>query len=219
MYNSREGRVGGWVGEGGSESVRNAWWHTEPAATAAYKWRYYITLARSMAAARLRPAKANHQHSGKQPAHTPTIHPCQEQPHKPTTGTLGTSCQCDWTGEIFFFSYSMWIVDLRWDTCSSFPVLLVSWVKCDQNKKRGNSRKPSRASNITQWRLISGHCIITLHLFFLRQKLFNINEMLVKVIQMWVQIHSYFWKINQIMLNARQIWVNVRKMLVNISKM
>lgn len=70
MDNSREGRVGGLVGEGGSESVRIAWWRTEPAVMAAYKWIYYITEAWSAAAARPRPAKANHQHSGKQPAHT-----------------------------------------------------------------------------------------------------------------------------------------------------
>lgn len=35
--NSREGRVGGLVGKGGSESVRIAWWRTEPAVVAAYK--------------------------------------------------------------------------------------------------------------------------------------------------------------------------------------
>lgn len=37
MDNSREGRVGGSAGEGGSESVRNAWWRTDPAVTAVYK--------------------------------------------------------------------------------------------------------------------------------------------------------------------------------------
>lgn len=62
--NSREERVGGSTGEGGSESVRIAWWHTDPAVMAAYKWGYYITEAWSVAAARPRPAKAKHQHSG-----------------------------------------------------------------------------------------------------------------------------------------------------------
>lgn len=56
--------------EGGSESVRIAWWRTDPAVMACYKLSYYITEAWSAGVARPRPAKANHQHSGKQPAHT-----------------------------------------------------------------------------------------------------------------------------------------------------
>lgn len=37
MDSSREERVGGSIGEGGSESVRIAWWLTDPVAMAAYK--------------------------------------------------------------------------------------------------------------------------------------------------------------------------------------
>lgn len=124
MDNSREEGVGGSIGEGGSESVRIAWWRTDPAVMAGYKLSYYIIEAWSAGAARPRPAKANHQHSGKQPAHTSLPGAASQTSYRNLRNLMST-----WPRTVDNVFRCMCIV---LGTCSSFPVLLlVSWVKCD----------------------------------------------------------------------------------------